>query len=63
MSKYVIYYNTRQHMYRELAHAWKSWSECEQLQEQQIKGMSLFFRHIGKRFGLIQEFREIGVIQ
>ena len=63
MSKYVIYYNTRQHMYRELAHAWKSWADTADLSEVQQIGMSFFFKHIGRRFGLIQEFREIGVIQ
>lgn len=63
MSKYVIYYNTRQHMYRELASAWKSWADGSSISETQRLGMSFFFKHIGKRFGLIQEFREIGVIQ
>ena len=63
MSKYVIYYSTRKFMYRDLAHAWKSWADGEDLPESQIKGMSLFFRHIGKRFGLIKTFKEIGVIQ
>lgn len=62
MSRYTIYYNTRQHMYRELAHAWKSWADDAYLPESQIRGMSLFFRHIGKRFGLIKAFKDIGVI-
>lgn len=62
MSRYVIYYNTRQHMFRELASQWKSWAEDTNLTDDQTRGMALFFRHIGKRFGLIQEFRDIGVI-
>ena len=62
MSKYVIYYNTRQYMYRELATKWKAWADTSDLSESQQRGMSLFFRHIGKRFGLINEFKEIGVI-
>ena len=62
MSKYVIYYNTRQHMYRTLAEQWKAWAITSGLSESQWRGMSLFFRHIGKRFGLIKEFKEIGVI-
>lgn len=62
MSKYVIYYNTSQHMYRELARNWKAWAETAVLTRDQIIGMSLFFRHIGKRFGLINEFKDIGVI-
>lgn len=62
MSKYVIYYNTRQHMYRELAARWKIWADASNISETQRIGMSLFFRHIGKRFGLINEFKDIGVI-
>ena len=62
MSKYVIYYSTRQYMYRALATQWKTWAEGSDLSESQQKGMSLFFRHIGKRFGLINEFKDIGVI-
>ena len=62
MSKYVIYYNTRQHMYRSLAQQWKAWADEATLTESQLRGMSLFFKHIGKRFGLITEFKEIGVI-
>ena len=62
MSNYVIYYTTRQHMYRELATKWKAWADTSGLSESQQRGMSLFFRHIGKRFGLINEFKEIGVI-
>lgn len=62
MSKYTIYYSTRQIMYLDLARAWKSWSDGEYLPDPQIKGMSIFFRHIGKRFGLIKAFKRIGVI-
>ena len=62
MSKYVIYYNTRQDMYRKLATRWKTWADESNLSESQTRGMSLFFKHIGKRFGLINEFKDIGVI-
>ena len=62
MSKYTIYYTTKQDMYRTLAIQWKAWANRTRLSERQQKGMSLFFRHIGKRFGLIQEFKDIGVI-
>lgn len=62
MSKYVIYYNSRQNMYRSMAEHWKAWADDTTLSENQLKGMSLFFKHIGRRFGLIQEFRDIGVI-
>lgn len=62
MSKYTIYYNTRQQMFRELAIAWKSWADGTYLPESQIRGMSLFFQQIGRRFGLITAFKDIGVI-
>lgn len=63
MSRYVIYYNSRQDMYRRMAESWKAWADSVgPLEEDQLKGMALFFRHIGKRFGLINEFKDIGVI-
>ena len=62
MSKYVIYYSTRQDMYRKLASTWKTWADEANLSESQLRGMLLFFTPIGKRFGLIKEFKEIGVI-
>ena len=62
MSNYVIYYNTKQQQFRELARHWKSWADASNISELQRIGMSFFFRHIGKRFGLITEFKEIGVI-
>lgn len=62
MSRYTIYYSTRQDMYRKLAALWKAWAATANLSESQRKEMSLFFRHIGKRFGLIHEFIDIGVI-
>ena len=62
MSKYVIYYNARQDMYRKLATYWKAWADDSQISETQRIGMGFFFRHIGKRFGLITEFKDIGVI-
>ena len=62
MSKYTTYYDSRQIMYRDLAHAWKEWADGTELPDHQIKGMRLFFRQIGKRFGLMTAFKEIGVI-
>jgi hypothetical protein len=49
-------------MYKKLAVQWKLWADQADLSESQVRGMSLFFRQIGKRFGLINEFKEIGVI-
>ena len=62
MSRYTIYYSTRQDMYRKLAQQWKNWADEADLSAEQLRGMSLFFKHTGTRFGLIEEFREIGVI-
>ena len=62
MSKYTIYYDRRQYMYRDLAHAWKEWADGTELTDWQRKGMSIFFKQIGKRFGLMKAFKEIGVI-
>jgi hypothetical protein len=62
MSKYVVYYNVRQDMYREMAARWAKWSSAANLSGDQRHGMGLFFKSIGRRFGLINEFRELGVI-
>jgi hypothetical protein len=62
MSNYVIYYNTRKYLYRDMARSWKAWADTTKLTSDQSRGMSVFFRHIGKRFGLITEFKNIGVI-
>lgn len=62
MSRYTRYYSTRQSMYKELAVRWKKWSIAANLTELELRGVSMFFRSIGKRFGLLTEFKEIGVI-
>lgn len=62
MSKYVIYYSSRQNMYRELAARWMRWSQNRRLTATESAGISLFFRQIAKRFGLITEFRDMGII-
>ena len=62
MSRYTSYYNTRQIMYRDLATRWVKWSTHSELSEKELEGVALFFKSIAKRFGLITEFREIGVI-
>ena len=63
MSRYVIYYSTRQDMYRELAARWARWSENRCLTATESAGVSLFFRQIARRFGLTNEFRDLGIIQ
>lgn len=62
MSKYTCYYNKNQKVYRELAERWARWAKNVQLTSDEIKGTSKFFTDIAVRFGLIKEFREIGVI-
>lgn len=62
MSRYTHYYNTHQVMYKEMAVRWKRWSVAANLTELELEGVSMFFKSIGKRFGLLTEFKEIGVI-
>lgn len=62
MSKYTVYYNTRRAVYLEFATNWAKHAETMNLSEKQIRGMKLFFKPIARRFGLVKEFREIGVI-
>lgn len=62
MSRYVIYYSVRKEMYRELAERWARWSKSVTLTSDEVRGTSKFFYDIAVRFGLITEFRELGVI-
>ena len=62
MSKYTTYYNNRQLMFRELAINWAIFAGSRHLTDTQTKGMKIFFRSIGKRFGLLTDFKKIGVI-
>lgn len=62
MSKYVCYYSGRKTMYRDMAARWAKWAENVSLSDDQRHGVALFFYSIGRRFGLISEFRELGVI-
>lgn len=62
MSRYICYYNKNQKAYRELAERWAKWAKSVQLTSDEIKGTSKFFKDIAIRFGLVREFRELGVI-
>lgn len=62
MSKYVCYYSARKVFYRELAEKWAKWSATATLTETEIQGISKFFHQLARRFGLIGEFRELGII-
>lgn len=62
MSKYTRYYNKNQQVYRELAERWSRWAKTVKLSSDEIRGTSKFFYYIAVRFGLVKEFRELGVI-
>ena len=62
MSRYVCYYSARKIFYREMAERWSKWAAGAELSETEINGISKFFKSLAKRFGLINEFRELGII-
>ena len=62
MSNYVRYYNKNQKNYRELAERWAKWAKNVSLTSDEIRGTSKFFYDIAVRFGLVTEFRELGVV-
>lgn len=62
MSRYTIYYDIQQDKYREFAIRWSKWAQSASLTETEQTGVELFFRAIARRFGLITEFRELGII-
>jgi hypothetical protein len=62
MSKYVCYYSARKIFYRELAERWSKWAATAKLTETESQGISKFFWSLARRFGLIGEFREMGII-
>ena len=62
MSKYTMYYKTRQNTYRDLAVKWHRWSVDADLTFAELDGIAKFFYPIAKRFGLIKEFKDIGII-
>jgi hypothetical protein len=62
MSKYTTYYKARQIMYKDLAINWSKFTKDMNLTDLQRTGMRLFFTPIARRFGLIKEFKNIGVL-
>ena len=62
MSKYVRWYNDRKDFYLTFATRWASWAEGADLTATEAEGMTKFFRPIARRFGLVQEFNELGVL-
>lgn len=62
MSKYTAYYCAKQADYRDFAYNWVKATSGMKLTKRQKRGMALFFRPIAKRFGLIKEFKDLGII-
>lgn len=61
MSKYVRYYNDRKNFYKVFATRWSAWAEGADLSTMEVEGMSKFFKSIARRFGLTQDFAELGI--
>ena len=62
MSKYVMWYNNRKDFYLTFATRWAAWAGKANLSAIEVEGMSKFFKPIAKRFGLVQDFVELGII-
>ena len=63
MSRYTTYYNFKRVQYLELAKQWSKWAETADLSSEEVAGMMKFFRSLAVRFGLVTEFRDLGVIE
>ena len=61
MSSYIRYYNNRKDFYLTFATRWAAWAEGADLTTVEVEGMKKFFKPIAKRFGLIQDFAELGI--
>jgi hypothetical protein len=62
MSNYVKYYNANQMFYKGFAEKWVKWANDTNYNIREAEGMTMFFRPIAKRFGLIKEFKELGIL-
>jgi hypothetical protein len=61
MSNYVRYYNDRKDFYKTFATRWAAWAAGATLTPAEAEGMTKFFKPIAKRFGLTQDFTELGI--
>jgi hypothetical protein len=61
MSNYVRWYNDRKNFYKVFATRWAAWAEGASLSPVEAEGMTKFFKPIAKRFGLTQDFVELGI--
>lgn len=62
MSSYVRWYNNRKDFYKIFAERWSAWAAGVELTAMEVEGMKKFFKSIARRFGLVQEFIDLGVI-
>jgi hypothetical protein len=62
MSDYVRYYNSRQLAYRELGVQWSRWAKTAKLTTTEKVGITRFFKRLAVRFGLVREYRRLGII-
>ena len=58
----MLYYSVHKDAYRDFAVKWAKWSETAKLTPTETEGIAKFFLPVGKRFGLIKEFRQLGII-
>ena len=63
MSNYVKWYNNRKDFYKVFASRWAAWASGTTLTDAEVAGMSKFFSCIARRFGLTQDFVELGIIR
>jgi hypothetical protein len=57
-----MYYMMKQNQYRNFAKDWAEATSNMTLTERQRRGMALFFKPIAVRFGLVKDFKELGVM-
>lgn len=63
MSRYTTYYNLKRIQYLEFARQWSTWAATANLSDVEAAGMRKFFKSLAMRFGLVTEFRDLGVIE
>jgi hypothetical protein len=56
------YYSSKKAFYRELAVKWSRWAATTELTMSEKLGIAKFFNPIAKRFGLVNEFKDMGII-
>lgn len=62
MSKYTMYYNKNKKLYLNFANSFTNLVNTSAIPEENKRGLKLFFRPIARRFGLITEFKDLGVL-